>query len=163
MEPVLLIKTEFIKNNNITFDESLSWGEDMLFFSEVALKAKAFSACKKFLTQYNMYNSDSLTESFCYLSKIENDLKWLNKLENLIGTIVDDLSMADSFYKLVFGYRRPGSVIYNLLHASEKLNKIELKSEINKNKNYINDIAMVNGLRSLKMFIIKYYIIAKSM
>jgi len=111
-----LIKRDLLVINKIRFDESMSWGEDMLFFATVAIYAKNYKSSPGYYTKYNMYNENSLTKSFDCLSKIKSDSIWLDSLCTVIKEVIstpDD----EKYLIAINGYRRPAGIVYNLYAA----------------------------------------------
>ncbi|EKO3621483.1 glycosyltransferase family 2 protein [Vibrio metschnikovii] len=152
-----LINRKFITDYMIKFDESLSWGEDMLFFSMVAYHGKNYKPCKGFYTQYNMYNADSLTKSFNYESKIEHDVLWLDKLQSYLVSSGNGSSMV-KYLSAINEYRKPASIIYNLISILNTSSSQFFKFLYSKYKNKTDNIGFNNGLRSIKLYICCCYL-----
>ncbi len=150
-----LINKDFIDDNSIWFDESVSWGEDMLFFATVALLANSYRPCKGFHTQYNMYNDGSITKSYSPERKIELDFIWMDKLENIIYSSKNRV-LASTYVSALNGYRRPASIIYNVFLTLHNSGKASARDIIHGYRENLREILFNNGLRSLKLYM--YYI-----
>ncbi len=149
-----LIKRDLLLVNRIRFDESMSWGEDMLFFATTAIYAKNYKAAPGYYTKYNMYNENSLTNSFDCLSKIESDSIWLDSLCGVIKEVItppDD----EKYLMAINGYRRPAGIVYNLYAALESIPVDDVRVIFIKYRKNISRIYFLSGLRSLKLFL--YY------
>lgn len=144
----------------IKFDESLSWGEDMLFFSMVAFHAKSYKSCDGFYTQYNMYNIGSLTQSFNYESKIEHDVLWLDKLHSYFVSTGNRKSKV-KYLSAINEYRKPALIIYNLISLLKNDSSQSFKILYSRYKNEISNISFNNGLRSVKLYMYYYYSMVK--
>lgn len=154
-----LIRRDFIIKNKIYFKENISWGEDMMFFSEIILKANKVNFCNEYLTTYNTGVSDSL--SINNISKIEKDIYWLNLVKSNIEN-----SLLDNNYKLkcidvIDGYRIPGSILYRVFYNMNTLSRKELYDILEKNRAYLNRLSLVNGLRSFKIYLVYFFVKTK--
>ncbi|MCO7019814.1 glycosyltransferase family 2 protein [Vibrio paracholerae] len=155
-----LINRKFLTDYMIKFDESLSWGEDMLFFSMVAYHANRYKTCDGFYTQYNMYNAGSLTQSFNYESKIEHDVLWLDKLNSYFVSTGNGKSV-DKYLSAINEYRKPALIIYNLFSLLKCSSRDSFKVIYLKYKGEISNISLNNGLRSVKLYMYYYYLMIR--
>ena len=148
-----LISRRFILEEGIFFRDNLNWGEDMIFFSEVLLKAKNIKQCNKFLTIYNM-EIDDTSLSLNSVDKIKKDIYWMTEVINM----VNNADMQEQYRKKIFGavngYRMPGAVIYRLLKNYKTISVQEFLSLYKEYFFIFKRISLINGLRSLKLVLL---------
>ena len=139
-----LINRKFLTDYMIKFDESLSWGEDMLFFSMVAFHSKSYKSCDGFYTQYN----------------IEHDVLWLEKLNSYFVSTRNGKSV-DKYLSAIDEYRKPALIIYNLFSLLKCSSRDSFKVIYLKYKGEISNISLNNGLRSVKLYMYYYYLMIR--
>lgn len=143
-----LIKRSIITDNNLKFEESISWAEDFLFFSKVILYSATFNGVDKFLTFYNVTDTESL--SSVKIERIQSEIIAAN-------AIIDEMNVVDLTHnqkrkikKILLEYRVPATVFST---ASQMYNKGALtKEEYYKllTRKTIT-LSLANGLRSIKL------------
>ena len=151
-----LVRRDLIKKNNIYFKENISWGEDMMFFSEVILKANKVVFCDEYLTIYNVGITDSLSSN--NIEKIKKDIYWLNIVQCNINNSLLDCEYKMKCINMIEGYRLPGAILYRILYNINNLSKKDLYAILYENRAYLRKLSFVNGLRSLKMYLLYLFI-----
>lgn len=160
-----LISSNIVKDNNITFDESLKVGEDQIFFLEVAEKTDKFLYINKELYHYDRRNDESATIKYqenlhknfiCLKSKVEdffvrNNLSSNYDKELLFYKQISFLWVV--FNNEVIGIKKNG-LICSLNNIKTILKKCEL-NEIIINKKHLDKISklVISSVNSkFKMF-----------
>lgn len=151
-----LIRKDFLIKNNIKFYLGVSWGEDMMFFSNILIISSRINFCKEYLTVYNMNVIDSLSGNS--LNKITEDIFWMNIVKDMIYNSNLVQAYKNKCIEAVDGYRLPASIIYRLSKSINILSKVEYVEIYEEYEIYINKIKFINGLRSLKLYIYYYLI-----
>lgn len=143
-----LIKNELISENNIKFDEDLSWGEDFMFFCEVLSSTKNVSLVKDYLSVYVDDDADDRLSSFD-LKKIEKDKEMILRLINK-PLIIKQKKIVE----VLLNFRLPALQIYRLIGAYNLGYDLkEIRDAYISNLEYISNISNSYGLRSLKLYI----------
>lgn len=147
-----LIRREFVLAQNIQFKVGVSWGEDMMFFSELIAKSKQTYPCKEYLTVYHMGVADSLSVNS--MDKVSEDIRWMSSVKDLI--VQSDLSARykDQCINVIDHYRLPAGVVYRLMANASLLSRAEYVRVFAELSSYLKMINLVNGLRSLKLYVL---------
>lgn len=154
-----LIRRDFIIKNKIYFKENVGWGEDMMFFSEIILKAYKVNFCNEYLTTYNTGVSDSLSVN--NIDKIEKDIYWLNLVKsNVENSLLDD-NYKLKCIKMIDEYRIPGSILYRILYNMDNISRTDLYDILKKYRFYLKRLSLINGLRSFKIYLVYLFIKTK--
>lgn len=143
-----MIKRDLIISNSVVFDENLSWGEDMLFFSELLILEDKVVCVKEQLTNYHLGVEGSL--SLNKLDKIDLEKEWIEKVKIKLNQIKDNnryLKIQNS----IENYFLPALIIYRI-YANLKNDYEECSKYYSLNKNHINKFKFINGFRSLKLY-----------
>lgn len=155
-----LISKIFLDKHDIIFTPGINWGEDMLFFTKVLTHCTDIVFVKEFLTQYNYCSvPGSLSEN--NIDKIEKDINWMKLAMEYIESNIKDEKRKKKAMKAYKNYRLPGAVVYRLYLNKNNISKEEMAKSIEKYSEYINDVKMVNGLRSLKLMVYKKKVVEK--
>lgn len=146
-----LIKKEYIQKYQMKFPESISWGEDMSFFIKVLTHCKEVKTPKKRLTRYYKGVEDSLSKQDP--EKIYYDLVWMNRSIEYIESNLEDKETVNKSKQAFISYRIPAAIVYrlNMLIDDDNFN-ISLEY-YQKYKKHLERISMVNGLRSVKLYV----------
>lgn len=125
-----LYRTRIIKENNIRFDNSLKWGEDLIFNLEYFKYCNAFSLVKKDLYVYNQNNVSSITSNYNKLffenqsvmydktiSFLDSELVYTDRNKEIINSRIADVIIAS---------------LINLVHKKAKLSRNEMFYNIDK-------------------------------
>ncbi|ENW94381.1 glycosyltransferase family 2 protein [Acinetobacter dispersus] len=147
-----LIRNDFLTRYNIKFKEGVSWGEDMMFFSEVIIKASRIYPCTEYLTFYQMDVIGSLSVNS--MQKINEDINWMLYVKSLIvnSTLSDTLKL--KCIDIVECYRMPAGVVYRFIENMSLLSRKEYLDSFLFFNDYMKNIKLVNGLRSLKLYLL---------
>lgn len=142
-----LIKREVIFDNNIRFDESSSYGEDIEFMARVIKYSRKIEIVPEYLTYYRV-DSDRPTLSSFSLDKIKSDIDFSNRLVNDKKLNLSPRERAAVNHKLVAN-------IVNKLLTGLKLgyDKEEIREIYEKNRDAIDNKTNAFGLRSIKLAI----------
>lgn len=141
-----LIKNELINNHQLSFEEGLQWGEDIIFFSRVLSLANHISFVKENLTNYYADYGDNQLSSF-NIDKIELDIKSMDLLQEYL-TLYDENKAS----KIVKYYRLPALITYRLIsYISDIENLGTAKDLYYKTYDDNSKFMFINGVRSLKL------------
>lgn len=154
-----LIKKEFLIQNNIRFSEHLNWGEDMLFFLEILVLENNIKTTYEYLTYYHLDTQNNLSEKS--LKKIDKDIEWWNFFKNKISNYNINSLKAEKVYSIIDNYRIPGTLLSHIKSFEKELESAEITKLLMNYKPLINEIAVINGIRSLKLLFLKYYLFIK--
>lgn len=148
------IRKELIIQENIRFSEGISWGEDFEFFCKVMNKSSNCSFVKKRLFLYN---------DNCMLNKLSSfDIKKIDKDFLIINKVQNEVNLSCLEKKLLLYYKLPGTILYRLYDSfNYNVDDILIKEYYNKYNKYISFIKLVNGLRSIKLLLIKWKLYKK--
>lgn len=141
-----LIRKDFLNTNNIRFSETLSWGEDMLFFIKVLSNDENVQCVSESLTTYYMKQEDSLSEN--NLDKIEKDIEWIQLAISYLKTKKKN---TDTVMTALFSYRLPTAIVYRVSQNIGIEDYSILKEKMAKYQSYLDGIRLSNGLRSIKL------------
>ncbi|MCH7320608.1 glycosyltransferase family 2 protein [Solibacillus sp. MA9] len=142
-----LIKKTLLNDNQICFNEALTFGEDMLFFIEVLTNAHNPSCVLKELTTYNIGVENSLSSNS--IDKIYKDIEWITLAVQYISKHCNDESRKLALLSALECYRLPAAIVYRLHLNKTVENYSEHKTALMK---YIKKFRFNNGLRSIKLF-----------
>lgn len=161
-----LYKTSIIKENNIFFDSSRKYAEDVVFTVKALLKMSKIMSLNKALMYYvrwdlSVTNSVSLRHLDCYYSYVD------------LLTYLDTQSDFEEIKKFLIEYKIPYAIahIFSVLSRDEKfheelfsfLNKDEVKKylrayKIQKfNKNYIRYLIQCKGILYFPSMLLKVF------
>ncbi len=147
-----LIRREFILAQNIQFKVGVSWGEDMMFFSEVIAKSSRTYPCKEYLTIYHMGVADSLSVNS--MDKVSEDIRWMTSVKDLIFRSDLSESYQAKCINVIDHYRLPAGVVYRLMANLSLLSRAEYVRVFGELSSYFKMINFVNGLRSIKLYVL---------
>lgn len=142
-----LIKKSYLDMYNIRFEEGVSWGEDIEFFTQVLSLSKNITFVDKYLSNYYIGDEDSL--SAFTLDKIDLDYKSITRILNN-----DNITIGTEERSALIHYRLPALLTFRMVDAISKsydLNEIRLYYE--KYNANINEFKFNNGLRSIKLYL----------
>lgn len=145
-----LIRSDFIKNNSLTFPTDISSGEDFIFFGQILGISNKVKYINQALTKsYREHDNRQLSN--INLTKIEKDFKSvIRMIEN------SNININKKTNRILLNYRmkvRLTNNFYELLTI--KIDKSIIKNEIKKYNKYYRGLSYINGLRSLKLNITK--------
>ncbi len=151
-----IYRKDVIINNNILFDNDISYSEDLIFNLKFMTKCKELRVINKYLYKYFIYDT-SLSKSFSPNSIIESkkSLSIILKIanENNIDIISDR--------RLYFAYfRYLISILNNIVNSCSK-DKVRLISKLLNDKEFINGLNHIE-YRKLNKKNKFYYFIFKS-
>ena len=139
---------KYLTENDLRFDESISWGEDMYFLLKCMKLTNNISVVNKHLTYYRIcgqgdnlsdYNSDSLSKDKLFVNKILKD---------------PEIKLDSKEEKALLNYRLPALLTYGLLRLySDNYPKEKIKKLYNFYKEDINKFKLTFDLRSIKLMI----------
>lgn len=139
------INKEIIKLNAIRFDENLSWGEDIDFFTRVVINSTKTVYVPENLVFYNVEQNNNKLSNY-NIKKIDIEKANIEKL------LKYKLSVKER--KVLEQYRLPALIVYRLIDGIDrKENKSELKKYFYEYKNDIFRVSLIDGLRSVKLII----------
>lgn len=154
-----LIRNDFLKENKILFNTNLSWGEDMLFFSNILTLTRKIVFVPKRLTYYTMSVPNSLSKND--EKKFEDHIHWINELNTTLSNNIKDEKLRNKTMNLIFFYLLPAGILYRI-ERFVNIEDYEISSKYwRKYYKYFNRIKVVNGLRSIKLILIKYKVYLK--
>lgn len=142
-----LIKKSLLHDNQIYFNEALTYGEDMLFFIEVLTNAHNPNCVLKALTTYHIGVEDSLSSNS--MDKAYKDIEWITLAVQYISQHCTDAARKVALVGALESYRLPAALAYRLLLNKEAENYGEHKAAL---MNDIKKFRFNNGLRSIKLF-----------
>lgn len=142
-----LIKREVIFDNNIRFDESSSYGEDIEFMTRVIKHSGKIEIVPEYLTYYRI-DSDRPTLSTFSLDKIKADIDFSNRLINDRKLNLSPREKAAVNHKLV------ANIVNKLMTGLDLgYDKKEIREIYEANKSIIGKNTMEFGLRSIKLIL----------
>ena len=142
-----LIKREVIFDNNIRFDESSSYGEDIEFMTRVIKHSGKIEIVPEYLTYYRI-DSDRPTLSTFSLDKIKADIDFSNRLINDQKLNLSPREKAAVNHKLV------ANIVSKLLIGLDLgYDKGEIRDIYEANKSIITKKTNAFGLRSIKLIL----------
>lgn len=148
-----LIRKKFLIDNSIYFDRELNWGEDMLFFSKILTIDKSVTCVPEYLTYNNKDVKNSLSTN--NINKLTKDLLWIEKYKKFLTSISNDEKRNQEVLDAINGYFLPAVLVYRLYQNKNHISIENYKKALNNTSYYIDKIKMINGLRSIKLLIIK--------
>lgn len=141
-----VLSRDFLINNKIEFDETISWGEDVYFFLKCLTISGRASIVKDYLTYYRIpqgnnnlsnYDSSSLEKDKIFIYKILND---------------SDIILNTKETEALLSYRLPALLTYGLLRLkSSGTSSDKMKDLYNEYKDDINRFKPTLDLRSIKL------------
>ncbi|EGP5042684.1 TPA: glycosyltransferase family 2 protein [Enterococcus faecium] len=151
-----MIRKSFLKENKILFEVGNNLGEDMLFFSSILCLQPAVAYVKEHLTNYYVDTENSLSKDID--NKITSDIFWMNKLCGMIAKSNIQKEIKGDLISIIVGYRLPVGIITTINAIS--VSKSEKIAELKKHREVIKKMRFVNGIRSIKGFLmfIKIYL-----
>lgn len=125
-----LYKADIIKENDIQFDNSIKWGEDLIFNIEYIKYCNFFSFIKRDLYIYNQNNDSSITSNY-NKQYFENQLMMYTKIINFLNNesvFVDKNKeiINDKISDIII------ESILNLVNEKSKLTNKEILNNINR-------------------------------
>ena len=142
-----LIKREVIFDNNIRFDESSSYGEDIEFMTRVIKYSRKIEIVPEYLTYYRIDSTRPTLSSFS-LDKIKSDIDFSNRLVNDQKLNLSPREKAAVNHKLV------ANIVSKLLIGLDLgYDKKEIRDIYEKNRAIIDNKTNAFGLRSIKLFL----------
>ncbi len=142
-----LIKREVIFDNNIRFDESSSYGEDIEFMTRVIKYSRKIEIVPEYLTYYRIDSTRPTLSSFS-LDKIKSDIDFSNRLVNDQKLNLNPREKAAVNHKLV------ANIVSKLLLGLDLgYDKEEIRDIYEANKSIIGKNTMEFGLRSIKLIL----------
>ena len=142
-----LIKREVIFDNNIRFDESSSYGEDIEFMTRVIKYSRQIEIVPEYLTYYRIDSTRPTLSSFS-LDKIKSDIDFSNRLINDQKLNLSPREKAAVNHKLV------ANIVSKLLIGLDLgYDKKEIRDIYEKNRAIIDNKTNAFGLRSIKLFL----------
>lgn len=141
-----LIKREIIEKYNLEFRTGSDWGEDYEFFCKVLKYSKKITYLKENLTYYNIEDTDDKLSKF-NVQQIEKNIKMIKNIEK-------EILLTDNERRALINYLAPALIVNFLYYNFNKLDKKLVKEIIYKNQRYIENMKFVNGLRSIKIYVL---------
>lgn len=142
-----LIKKSLLHDNQICFNEALTFGEDMLFFIEVLTNAHNPCCVLKELTTYHIGVEDSLSSNS--IDKAYKDIEWITLAVQYISMHCNEEARKLALVGALESYRLPAAIVYRLHLNKEAENYGEHKAAL---MSYIKKFRFNNGLRSIKLY-----------
>ena len=139
-----VIDKKILIENNINFDENISWGEDIDFFTRVIKISRNITYVKEYLVYYDMSPKNSKLSS-SDINKVRIDKN------NCMKLLSYGLSKKEK--KAIINYRLPALIIYRIY--SNEYNK-NIKNVYEEYSEDVKKMRLINGIRSVKLLI--YYI-----
>lgn len=137
-----LFKTDFLRNNNIRFDESLDLYEDRLFCTECFIKAKsAYYMQGEYL--YNYYKHPSSMTTNFNKNAIERVNKYFNKTDSLLSE--NNISLNEDVKKL-FVYQMMRFAYIDIsrgLGITNRFSIMRMIKKVTENEYIVNAVATV--------------------
>lgn len=149
-----LIKKKYLNQHQIRFEPDINWGEDMMFFSKVLFYDKNIKFVKDYLSQYHVSSNNCLSENS--IDKIDKDIYWMEQVKSYINLHEKNDYRKEKALEAIDSYRIPGGIIYRINSNLSVLEQRELTNLINTYNQFIKDIKLTNGFRSLKLLLFKY-------
>lgn len=142
-----LIKREVIFDNNIRFDESSSYGEDIEFMTRVIKYSREIEIVPEYLTYYRIDPTRPTLSTFS-LDKIKSDIDFSNRLIN------DKKLNLSSREKSAVNHKLVANIVSKLLIGLDLgYDKKEIRDIYEKNRDIIDNKTNAFGLRSIKLFL----------
>lgn len=142
-----LIKREVIFDNNIRFDESSSYGEDIEFMTRVIKYSREIEIVPEYLTYYRIDSTRPTLSSFS-LDKIKSDIDFSNRLIN------DQKLNLSSREKAAVNHKLIANIVSKLLLGLDLgYDKEEIRDIYEANKSIIAKKTNAFGLRSIKLIL----------
>lgn len=142
-----LIKREVIFDNNIRFDESSSYGEDIEFMTRVIKYSRKIEIVPEYLTYYRIDSTRPTLSTFS-LDKIKSDIDFSNRLVNDQKLNLSPREKAAVNHKLV------ANIVNKLLIGLDLgYDKEEIRDIYEANKSIIAKKTNAFGLRSIKLIL----------
>lgn len=145
-----IIKKELIMKNNVKFPEGISWGEDFEFFSQIVSLTNKVTCVKGYYTNYRFdfkenqlsaFSLDKLTKDYESIKRVQKN-KMINRDPSINRALID--------------YRLAAILTYQLVNAFELgMPRKDIINYYNLYKNYLLKFTWNNGLRSVKLNLIK--------
>lgn len=135
-----LIRREFLIREGIYFNENIDYGEDMEFVIRLLSKTQKIKQIDDILNAYNKENQSLSKES---LKLIDKDKAWVKLAVNELTKTKHERAV-----KLLREYRLSGNILNHLKQNRKEKN---FKHYYDENIAFLQEISLVNGLRSLKL------------
>ncbi|WP_150269428.1 glycosyltransferase family 2 protein [Paenibacillus tepidiphilus] len=142
-----VISKKLLIENSLSFNSSLSWGEDVEFISKCIIKANSISYVKRHLTNYVVEEDVSKLSKFS-INKIDSDYL---SLMNII-----DFSKQNEGKDVpeITKYRLPALITYRLnLAINKKISMDLVRGYYEKYEVHLSGFKFNNGLRSFKLLL----------
>ena len=140
-----LIKREVIFDNNIRFDESSSYGEDIEFMTRVIKYSRKIEIVPEYLTYYRIDSTRPTLSTFS-LDKIQADIDFSNRL------LDDNKLNLSPREKAAINHKLVANIVNKLLVGLDLgYDKEEIREIYESNKAIIENKTNAFGLRSIKL------------
>lgn len=140
-----MIKRDVIFDNNIRFDESSSYGEDIEFMARAIKYAKEIEIVPEYLTYYRIDSTRPTLSTFS-LDKIQADIDFSNRLLN------DEKLNLCPREKAAINHKLVANIVNKLLIGLDLgYDKVEIREIYESNKAIIENKTNAFGLRSIKL------------
>lgn len=140
-----MVKRQVIFDNNIRFNETSSYGEDIEFMAKVIKYSKNIEIVPEYLSYYRI-DSNRPTLSTFSLDKIKDDVEFSNRLLN-----DDNLHLSQGEKSAIY-HKLAANIVNKLLTGiSLCYDKKEIANLYEKYKPYIDKKTKAFGLRSMKL------------
>ncbi|MHA6964799.1 glycosyltransferase family 2 protein [Zobellella denitrificans] len=148
-----MIKRALLNKSNIRFDERVNWGEDMLFLVGVIIKSRCIDYLPRHLTIHSVDVEGSLTSQDKVKEKINKDIVWMKSakleiLDSALSTIVKR-----KLISAIDEYRLPAAIVYRLASSKFQGGRNERIDTFKSYASFIRKMKLINGLRSVKLFL----------
>lgn len=144
-----LFKKQFLVINQIQFEESLDFGEDLLFLLDVTMVDKNVQHVDEHLFYYTNDVPGSLdTKGF---DKINKDIVWLKMLKDHIDRFTKSSNQKAELTKIVDEYRIPGSIVYKLLALYSPATREKVERTFEQYHHFTDNVSLINNFRSIKL------------
>jgi hypothetical protein len=127
----------------------------MIFFLKILLHDKNVICVNKYMSEYNISDTNCLSENS--LSKIEQDLKWMENIKKYINENEENKERRKKAIMFFDTYRIPASIVYRIFRNLRELN-VDINKIYKKYESYIKNIRITNGLRSIKLICFRFYL-----
>lgn len=141
-----LIRREIIEKYNLRFRIGSDWGEDYEFFCKVLKYSNKITYLKENLTYYNIEDMDDKLSKF--------NVQQIEKNMVMIENIKRENPLTTSEKKALINYLAPALIINFLYYNFNQIDPTVVRNIILQNKEYIDNMKFVNGLRSIKIYIL---------
>ncbi len=141
-----LIKREVIFANDIKFDETSSYGEDIEFLARVIKHSQKIEIVEEYLTYYRIDSNRETLSSFSF-EKIDDDIEFSNRLLN-----DPSINLTKREREALINHKLVGNIVNKLLEAirlgydTDKVREVYKQYEC-----IINNKSSSFALRSLKL------------